>query len=109
MNPYQNDPNNFPPRPVEVEGTLILVLGILSLVFCQICGPVAWIMGNNSLAQLDAARIYDGTERTMVSIGRVLGIIGTVFLVFGCCFFGIWLALAGTAFVGGVSTQPHPF
>lgn len=109
MNPQPpiSDPYNRP--PVEVNGTLILVLGVLSLVFCQICGPVAWIMGNNSLAELDRLRIYDGNERTLVNIGRVLGIIGTVFLVFGCCFFGIWLTMVIGFATTGAPGQPRPF
>lgn len=36
------------------NGTLILVLGILSLVLCGLLGPVAWIMGNNALRNIDA-------------------------------------------------------
>ena len=35
------------------QGTTILVLGILSLVVCQLLGPVAWVMGNNAIAEID--------------------------------------------------------
>jgi hypothetical protein len=37
------------------QGTTILVLGILSLVICQLLGPVAWIMGNNAIKEIDAS------------------------------------------------------
>jgi hypothetical protein len=35
------------------NATLILVLGILSIVCLPILGPVAWIMGNKALQELD--------------------------------------------------------
>ena len=40
----------------DSQATTILVLGILSLVVCQILGPIAWVMGNNELAGIDAGR-----------------------------------------------------
>src|SRR5690606_26627078 len=36
------------------NGTVVLVLGICSLVVCQILGPVAWIMGDRALREIDA-------------------------------------------------------
>ena len=30
------------------------MLGILGVVFCQLTGPFAWVMGNNALAEIDA-------------------------------------------------------
>src|SRR5438552_7695970 len=38
------------------RGTLILVLGILSIVTCQILGPIAWVLGNNDLAEMRSGR-----------------------------------------------------
>jgi hypothetical protein len=58
------------------NGTLILVLGILSLVCLPILGPVAWIMGNNAI---NAG--VDESQRGTVNAGRICGIIGTVFMV----------------------------
>jgi hypothetical protein len=64
----------------QVNGTTVLVLGILGLVFCQILGPFAWVMGNKAIAAIDAGRA-NPSERTNANVGRILGIIGTVYLV----------------------------
>lgn len=37
----------------SVNGTLILVLGILGIVCRAILAPVAWVMGNNALTSLN--------------------------------------------------------
>ena len=39
------------------RGVLILVLGILSLVLCQLLGPVAWILGKGDMAEIDSGRM----------------------------------------------------
>lgn len=62
-----------------VNGTLILILGILSVTCVFVLGPVAWIMGNNALANINSGG--DQSQLSFVRIGRVCGIIGTVFLV----------------------------
>jgi hypothetical protein len=64
------------------QGTIILVLGILSILICGFLGPVAWIMGNNAIAEIDRnPAAY--TNRGTVNAGRICGIIGTVLLVLG--------------------------
>jgi hypothetical protein len=94
------------PAGAPVNGTLILVLGILGIVFCQILGPVAWIMGNN------ATRMGGGDpqQANLANIGRILGIVGTVILILGIIggiFFGATIA----AMVGGAprTTSPSSF
>jgi len=80
------------------NGTLILVLGILSLVLCGLLGPVAWIMGNNALRNIDAG-LGDPNERGMVVAGRILGIIATVLLIVGllgaCLYFVMIIGMLG--------------
>jgi hypothetical protein len=64
------------------QGTTILVLGILSILCCGILGPVAWVMGNNALAEIDRnPAAY--TNRGNVNAGRICGIVGTVLWVIG--------------------------
>ena len=64
------------------QGTVILVLGILGLVFCQILGPVAWVMGNTALREIDAnPAAY--SNRSNVAVGRMLGIIASVLIILG--------------------------
>ena len=64
------------------QGTTILVLGILSILCCGILGPVAWVMGNNAIAEID--RNPAGySNRGQVQAGRICGIVGTVLWVLG--------------------------
>lgn len=58
------------------QGTTILVLGILGLVVCQLLGPVAWVMGNNAMAEIDRNPMAY-TNRSTVQAGRICGIIAT--------------------------------
>lgn len=85
-----------PPTSGSSNGTVIPVLGILSIICLPILGPVAWIMGNNAL------RTADPSQTGTITAGRICGI-GTVFLVIGV----VWwiLILAGVAHMGGLA---HP-
>lgn len=80
------------------RGTLILVLGILSLIFCAPLGVVAWIMGNADLKAM-AAGTMDPAGKDTTNIGRILGIIGSVLLILGIiAFVALFvLGLAGAA------------
>ena len=79
------------------KGITVLVLGILSIVCCSPLGIVALIMGNNALREIDAEP-GRYSNRQIVQIGRILGIIGIVLLVLGL----IWvLFLGGLAAISG--------
>ena len=57
------------------RGTLILVLGILSIVFCGIFTAIpAWIMGNTDLAEMNAGTM-DSSGRGLTNAGRIMGMI----------------------------------
>lgn len=84
------------------QGTTILVLGVCSLVFTFVCGfgallgPVAWIMGNNALKEIDAnPSLY--SNRGSVSAGRICGIIATALMVLGVAFLVIFLVAVAVA------------
>jgi Domain of unknown function (DUF4190) len=65
------------------RGTTVLVLGILSL-FCfgVVLGPIAAIMGKNTLDEIDAnPQAY--TNRSQVLAGMICGIIGFVLSIIG--------------------------
>lgn len=86
------------------KGITILVLGILSLVCCSPLGIVALIMGNNALKEIDANPSAYG-NRQIVQIGRILGIIGIVFLVLGI----LWVIFfGGLAVITGSSSTTAP-
>ena len=86
-NPYTA--STAPPTPNRFaqahRGGIILTLGILSLLCCQLLGPVAWIMGQTDLKQIDAG-IMDREGRSLTQIGMILGIVSTVLLV-------LWIGL----------------
>lgn len=69
----------------DSQATTVLVLGILALVLCQILGPIAWVMGNNELAGIDAG-LRPPQNRGTAQAGRILGIISTVLLIIGVVF-----------------------
>jgi hypothetical protein len=85
------------------RGTMILVLGILSIVFTGlgfILGPIAWIMGSNDLTAIRAGRMDPDGEGT-TSAGRICGIIGTILgsLSLICCllYFAMFIIIGVTA------------
>ncbi len=60
------------------RGSTILTLGILSLVFAGfILGPIAWIMGNNDLAEMREG-IMDAEGESNTNTGRILGMVATI-------------------------------
>jgi hypothetical protein len=73
-------PPPFEPQPQASGAVLSLVLGILSIVMCPLCGPFAWVMGRKAEqeARESAGRLSGGGVATA---GKILGIIGSVFLV----------------------------
>lgn len=65
--------------PEQSQAVTVLVLGILSIVLCQILGPFAWRMGNQELKAIaEGRRSPEGLG--MAQAGRICGIIGTVLL-----------------------------
>ncbi|MEY4174082.1 MAG: hypothetical protein RI900_1247 [Actinomycetota bacterium] len=79
------------------NGTTVLVLGILSLVVCGLLGPVAWVMGNNALREIDAQPGVDYANRGNITAGRICGIIGTAFLALGVVVFVFFFVIAAGA------------
>lgn len=78
---------------VSVNGTLILVLGILGFVCTPITGLVAWSMGTNALRKLDAAGVSESVERSFANAGRICGIISS-FLWLGALLIQLLVAQA---------------
>jgi hypothetical protein len=65
--------------PEQSQATTVLVLGILSIVLCQILGPIAWKLGNDELKAItDRRRPPDG--QAMAQAGKICGIVGTALL-----------------------------
>jgi hypothetical protein len=91
--PAAQQPAFPPPPPQHPQTTTILVLGICSLVLCQVLGPFAWVMGNKAIREIDASR-GQISGRDTVNIGRILGIVGTALLVVGLLVLAAFLVVA---------------
>ena len=76
------------------RGTLILVLGILSLTMCSIfTGIPAWIMGKGDLKKIGAG-VMDPEGGGMSKAGMICGIIATILGVICGGFYLIVLIVA---------------
>ena len=89
------------------RGGMILAFGIIALVsgLGFIFGPIAWIMGNNDMRDIQSGRM-DPEGEGMTQTGRVLGMISailwivallTFFLFFGTCMCIPFIAAIGAA------------
>ena len=85
------------PRLREGRGTTVLVLGILGLVVCFICGIIAWSMGASDLKEMRAGRM-DRRQESETRIGMILGIIATILAGLGVIF--VILMFAGFIALG---------
>lgn len=87
------DPSSYstpPQQQASRQAITALVLGILGLVCCQLLGPVAWYMGSQEQKAIREGRSPIAGE-VYAKIGWILGIIGTILLVFGL----FWVFLFG--------------
>ncbi|GAA4378853.1 DUF4190 domain-containing protein [Nocardioides caricicola] len=97
--PYGQQPQYYGPRD-HPQATVILVLGIIGLVACQVLSVFAWVMGNRVVKEIDASGGQLG-GRSTANAGRICGIVGTVLLAislaFVLLFVVIGIASMGTA------------
>lgn len=76
-----------PVLPDHPQATTVLVLGIVGVVVCGFVAPVAWVMGNRVVREIDASNGTLG-GRSTANVGRILGIVWTV-LTFGLLALGL--------------------
>lgn len=82
-----------PTYPEQSQATTALVLGILGFVLCGVLAPFAWSMGAKELKAIDDG-MRDPANRGTANAGKILGIIGSVFLALAVV--AIVLVLLGT-------------
>ncbi len=85
------------------SGGGVLVVGLLGLLVCTLLAPIAWIMGSSYTKQCAQLGVQPDGAGTA---GKILGIIGTVFLFLGII--GVILAIVlpilfGAAIIGGAA------
>lgn len=83
------------------RGAVVLVLGILGIAACFICGIIAWVMGNNDLRQMDAG-IMDPSGRGLTQAGKICGMVSVILVI---AIFAIYLLIAVIAGAGAVLSQ----
>lgn len=88
------------------RGAVVLVLGILGIVFCVICGIVAWVMGNEDLRQMDSGQM-DPSGRSTTQAGRILGIVSVALAAFVAVIGVIWV-LFFIVIAAGAATSGRP-
>ncbi|HLY12364.1 MAG TPA: DUF4190 domain-containing protein [Planctomycetota bacterium] len=79
--------------PSDTGGVAALVVGILGFMFCQVLAPVAWAMGSSYEKDCRARGVLPSGAGTA---GRILGIVGTVFLFLILGFFVLGTVLSGS-------------
>lgn len=79
-----------PRRTGSDDGTTALIVGIISIVVCQVLGPVAWYMGH----QLRSAARAAGEEPPgNATAAWVLGIVSTVLFVLTGCLVAVFVGI----------------
>ncbi len=88
-----------PPMPPGTTGsaekassraTTSLILGILGFVCCQLCAPFAWYTGQQETKAIKAGQ-SPAAGQGFATAGMILGIIGTIIMVFSL----LWLFFFG--------------
>ncbi|MDB4775700.1 DUF4190 domain-containing protein [Phycisphaerales bacterium] len=78
------------------RSTLLLVLGILSVIVCAPIGIAAFVMGRSDLREIDAGD-RDPQGRGMTQAGMICGIVGMVVFALQIFFVAVGLLLPAMA------------
>ena len=73
-------------RLLPHRGGVILTLAILGWALCPVFGPFAWAMGQSDMHAMRAGTM-DPAGIPLTQAGMILGIIQTILLLLGLCFF----------------------
>ena len=96
------------PAPNASGAVASLVLGILGLIFCPLCAPIAWGLGRGAEREIDASGGALG-GRGLATAGKIIGIIGTTLLGLGILLVVVVFVIIGnTVDDVGTFTQTAP-
>ena len=90
--------------PEQSQAVTALVLGILSIVLCQVLGPFAWKIGHEELKAITEGR-RPVANQGLAQAGKICGIVGTCLLGLVVLFFILWLVLLALGIAGSISTE----
>lgn len=94
------------PYPEQSQAVTVFVLGILSIIVCQVLGPFAWKMGNDEVRAITEGR-RSAENLGLAQAGRICGIIGTCLLGLVLIFFVLWLFLVIFGVMGAFDGFPR--
>ncbi len=98
----KNDQLNMPKKPLP-NATAVLVLGICSIVVCQICGIIGLILANQDMRLYNQnPDMYTEGSLSNIKAGKICSIIGIVLLGLVIIYF-IFIAV----FVGSFSSSRY--
>jgi len=78
------------PAPDD-SGVAALVVGIAGWMFCGLLSPIAWAMGSSYMAKCRSLGVEPGGAG---KAGKIMGIIGTLFLLATVAFFALAIVVA---------------
>jgi len=90
--------------PEASQSVTVFVLGILSIIICQVLGPFAWKMGNDEVQAINEGR-RSPENLGLAQAGRICGIVGTCLLALFLVFFILWLVLLMFGVIGAFSGE----
>lgn len=97
----QTPPSPWAAPRNHANATAALVLGILGLTMIPGLGIVAWIMGVKALQEIDADPQAGWTNREHATVGKILGIVGTIIfaaiILFVICYFAVIIVFISSA------------
>ncbi len=104
---YGYAPAPTPNHPSATTALVLSLIGLAGILFCGgitlILSPFAWRLGTKAVREIDASPgMYAG--RDQANAGRIMGIIGTVFLALGILAI---IGLIALVAVGGTTTTTY--
>ena len=93
-------PPSAPAPKASSQATTALILGIVSLVFCGLLGPVAWYIGDKEVKAIRAGYSSPAGEG-IAKAGMILGIVATALLLLGVLFV-VFFVVFPAVFFGGL-------
>ncbi len=98
------DPLAAPPAPPTSSQSnralISLILGIVGLLCCGFLAPVACYMGHQELKNIRAG-VGDPSKQGLATAGWILGIIGTILLIFSLMWIFFFGGMAILSTLGG--------
>lgn len=88
------------------NATAVLVLGILSIVVCFICGIIALVISNKDMAAYRAnPELYSASSYNNIKAGRICAIVGIVLQLIVITVYVLFIAFFITMSKGSIPTN----